>query len=391
MASVSSRPALRLLEVVIKDSTLNFTHEKLRGIQIPVLQEARINSSLPDYSFQVLHGGKEEWVRLDSKALMHGFQISDKLLGRAAQECSLLKLALLKFLDVRSGMPLLNVHLGAKDYRLTHPVYIGMKGGLFYGIKDSLFQRGGSADLKIALNAEKQPITRRIHYLKQNEMESARKFVANMQALCGRPGIIPLYDVCCYVSTKGEIKLVSFHPLYEMDLLARFRRPISEEDIIGYASQLFIGLLSIEGAHCDLKPENILLRGKELVLCDLEHVQYKDGTYQEAFGTANWMPPEMFREKRVIVSKYDVWAAGIILLCLFTSPKIVFPDWMMKLCSEDDVKMLVTQEKIDRLIHSAKLTEHQRILIKNMFRVDVELRWTIQEAAAYFRRYIARE
>lgn len=87
--------------------------------------------------------------------------------------------------------------------------------------------------------------------------------------------------------------------------------------------------------------------------------------------------------KDITAKKLDVWALGIILFYLFTYPYLQAFTWQ-DATNIQELTRSFDQHSTDEHIASSPLSAEKKALISRMIVVDVEQRYTIDEAAAHF-------
>jgi serine/threonine protein kinase len=364
--------------------------------------------------FSVRLNGAQTTVILNRNSLTKRFHVSERLIEEAQSEDDLKQLALYRLFQ--SGLLPKNrdFFLSADDYRLDASIFTGRE-ILAYETKElPLFESRRSTVIKARL-PDGELVACKIF----EETAKTDQMIAILREFCGKPGIVDLRGVLRYRSSLGKKMVATFHSLYHTNLNARIidKTPIPEEIKIGYVRQLFMGLRSLDGAaHFDLKPPNIFLANERLVLGDLEFMWRPFRLDQpNGGGTRYYYPPERFSHGALKIDKYDVWAAGMIILMIFVHPKWPGISWLdnkkIKAVTQqemrengvgesnlsdnflDDVRKdlefaaigkMICQEAVDQIIARCELTEHQRTLVTNMFMVDVHQRWTVRQAEAYF-------
>src|SRR3989344_2017300 len=288
-----------------------------------------------------------------------------------------------------------SLHFSAKQYDLPESIYV-TEDFVAFGIKDSLIGDGGYARVKKARTLDGKIVARRISHkiVERKICDAAERMIATLQKFQGNPWIIDLLGVCKYKKLSGEYGTVTFHSLYPQNLFEVLEPRIKFEKIIQLelAGQLLKALQSLDGAHGDLKPENILvdLDNLKLVLIDLEFYRSNKETGEHIKGSLQWAAPECFLvDGAAITNKLDVWPAGLILYYLFLTPHYECFPWHGR-SPWETLRFLreIKPDDMQKFLLKDPLSEHQKVLLCGMIEVDLEKRWTIDAAAAYFQEHI---
>lgn len=289
---------------------------------------------------------------------------------------------------------------------VSQTVYAGGKhypGFIAFDTKKKLSNQGQFAELSYGLlpESEKGPrevVIRRLKLTNEKEAgrpneKEAEQLIDTMRSLCGQDGIIPAFAVL-----KIKDAVVSFHPVYEMDMLDFLKdNELTTEEQFFYAAELFrVGLsLSLcKKAHRDFKPDNILVNphreyckgSNRLGLTDLDWVQsFDDKNNYGGRGTDVWMAPECYVSEKIEPEKLDSWALGLILLML-QSPKKKrsFAPWQAFQGNPVKVYKNISQWMASFFIKQSVAPQNIKVLVSEMVVVDPARRCTIQEAYLKF-------
>lgn len=385
------------------DDALYFKEPGLESCSLPLEDPIPGESSL--FTVQWMNGPEKElrrvvWMNHNRLRQCFGVNFSDQLLKVAALNDDLARLVIARM--VLSDLPrattvakqlMRSLHFSAKHYGLQHSMYItkrlvacGLKSGTIFG---------GSARVKLARTLKGEILVRRICDISHLEYyKQAQTMIAALNKFRRNPAVIDLRGVCEYTKLNGRTMVVTFHSYYPKDLfgiLFKDWAELSETEQLNLADQLFTALQSLDGAHGDLKPENILFTAdqKRLVLADFEFYRSNEERGKHVGGTREWCAPECFSHRDILPNKLDVWPAGLILYYLFLNPSSRKSTiaWQKK---ENEPNMLssMNSEVIKGFLDKAPLSMKKRILLSHMIEIDLEKRWTIDQAAYYFRENI---
>jgi hypothetical protein len=283
------------------------------------------------------------------------------------------------------------VHLSAKHFGLNRSIYILDK-KVFFGLKDSLIDTGGSSRIKKAIDEQGRIVVRRIS---PRDLPTAQRTIRYLESLQSIPRVIRLLGSIHYKSLNGQEKLVSFHPLYPTDLFAilpmNSKIPLSKNSQHKIAKQLLETLNALDGSHGDLKPENILVEGDDIVLTDFDTF-WKKETLKETYTTsAPWQPPETVKWLNLDVEKLDVWGAGCILYYLFSPLPCRRLPWHLLEAPKTDHIARFSQADANQALAESQLSDPVRNLLRKMIVFDPRQRYTIRQALHHFNEKVSLE
>jgi len=334
---------------------------------------------------------KRIWVSRESLK-KEGLNISAPLFKAAAMADDLMRIVLVKIVQANPAKaPELakrfgrSLHFSAKQCGLPESIYV-TEDFVAFGVKKSLIGDGVNARVKKARTLDGKVVARRI-------CDDADIMIDTLQKFQGNPWVIDLLGVCKYEKLSGEYRDVTFHSLYPQDLFDALLENLTvftENTQLELADQLFKALQSLDGAHGDVKPNNILvdLEKRKLVLTDLDTYRSSKEMGKHYGGTPQWSAPEYFDGLDVVTNKLDVWPAGVILYYLFLEPAKREMPVLWQRVDQLRIRSCIQPKIIDHLLLKAAISDEKRTLLSHMIEIDVKKRWTIDEAAAYFREHI---
>ncbi len=203
-----------------------------------------------------------------------------------------------------------------------------------FGLKSSIT---ATPDL-VAIDIKKSLIAKNYGTIKLSKLADGTKVVRRsavydskmVQILTlfrNKPHVLPTLSMARYNNKKGKDILVSYHPLFHMNLL----KALMESDLlldykrqVHVFKQIILGLKEIHklGTHGDLYLRNILINTDGyVVISDLEAFKPHDGSRKE-WGRAwpcDWSATEVrgVADRPYSDCKQDIWSLGIIFHCLF--------------------------------------------------------------------------
>ncbi|XP_059594211.1 serine/threonine-protein kinase MHK isoform X2 [Vitis vinifera] len=163
------------------------------------------------------------------------------------------------------------------------------------------------------------------------EVKSLRKL--------NHPNIIKLKEI---VRENNELFFIFEHMEYNLyQLMGEQKRPLSEEEIRSFMSQVLQGLAHMHKNgyfHRDLKPENLLVTNNVIKIADFGLAREVSSMppYTDYVSTRWYRAPEVLFQSSSYTPAIDMWAVGAILAELFTLCPI-FPgeseiDQLYKIC-----------------------------------------------------------
>ena len=184
------------------------------------------------------------------------------------------------------------------------------------------------------------------------------KMVKILTLFRNKPRVLPTLSMARYTNKKGEDILVSYHPLFDMDLF----KALMESDLlldfkrqVHVCKQIISGLKEIHklGTHGDLYLKNILINTNGyVVISDLESFKPHHGSRKE-WGRAlpcPWSPPEVrgVADRPYSDCNQDVWSLGLIFHCLFqkSKRKILYFDG----CTQEEIRRDIINRDFPSLI-----------------------------------------
>lgn len=297
-------------------------------------------------------------------------------------------------------------------YDVTSPPLVAFSERRPPNPKDKYLGDGGYATVRAAMTpdeilkapSKQSSLVRRVTKmpLQSTEYVQARRLIAILQSLQGKPGVIPLLGVCEYETPLSHKQVIAtYYPRYDADLhtvlFGKYEK-LTEDQRIDVAGQLLTALAGLPGAHGDLKPENIVLnRDGKMALIDFEFYRSPDEQTFHGKGTLEWMAPECFNPGiKTDTKKLDVWPAGLILYYLFCpseldANKFYWP-WQnthRQASKRNMIAEVIHKTEISQLLSDPRLSKEKQTLLSHMIDKDLATRWTIDEAAKYFHEHIA--
>ena len=199
--------------------------------------------------------------------------------------------------------------------------------------------RGGNGDLYMIRDEQGYRLALKI--IRKTDNDDERSGISRCQAVSSHiPGLAPVLKtgklsdgrVYCVMPLADNL---ARWPDYEPDTLAnRIRRdgripPDKVLDLAGGIAETVRALHESGLAHCDIKPENILFLDGKPMLSDYsllsDTADHQAGSRTGAFGTADFVPPEMIENPGYYNPKAcDVYALGKIIYCAWSGMEVMF-------------------------------------------------------------------
>lgn len=229
------------------------------------------------------------------------------------------------------------------------------------------------AKIKLALLPNNEKVIRRI-------CEYDPDWETTLNLFLQTPYVLPTLEIARYTNKGGMNTLVSFHPRFEMDLdqfLIQMER-LDFDTQINIGRQIAFGLeqIHLKGIHGDLYSRNILIKGRDVVISDLETFEPHDFSSQKHYPIAtNWSAPEVRNNPEQEASaEQDLWSLGLIFYSLFQTENRTYRYFRNS-----------TQEEIDANIKSNKYPPSVAFMISSMLQIDPEKRIGSTQLCEYFR------
>ncbi len=344
--------------------------------------------------FSLLVDGKEVAGSFYRRTLQRECAVSPQLIKAAEKANDLMRVICrpllsgdfshIKKWSSETGRPL---RFSSKDYFLDRSIYVD---GEFvaFGTEECVLVNVRSR-VKGAIDLENTPLVRKICPMTDSRRSKLFHLSEIMERFKTNPYVIPLAKQLSYTNSRGKEKIVFFHPRKKCDLFDIFNSDtkFSVQEQVDLVKWLFEALYSLEGAHGDLKPDNILLDRGKFWLCDLEDYRENGASSPHFGGTPCWAPPEALKGEKIVTEKLDVWPLGLMIYYVFTHPSRTDFPWQYvdpPLTREETLKA-ITQEAVHQHVERSKLPDPLKELICRMAVVNVEERYTLEQAAAHFR------
>lgn len=139
-----------------------------------------------------------------------------------------------------------------------------------------------------------------------------------LQAICGAPNVVKLYDVVLETIDNSKNPALIFERINNVDFKELYPT-FTLSDVKHYCREMLIALYHIkknEILHRDIKPSNIMIDPDQnmvrIIDFGLSRFQY-DGVNHTIAGTRYFKAPEILMEYRAYSYPVDMWAFG----CLF--------------------------------------------------------------------------
>ncbi|GMH52788.1 hypothetical protein TrRE_jg1866 [Triparma retinervis] len=171
-------------------------------------------------------------------------------------------------------------------------------------------------------------------------------------------------------------------------------RGLPEEAAVLWAAQLLVAVGGMVGkgvAHRDLKPENILLdRNGNVLVTDFELAMKRGGGAEgegegegdvQLLGTPLYIPPEVGSKRFSDVSKYDMWALGVIAWEMVSDNN----PWRINVDRMPPYEVLLHTNRTTKLKREAKeqgMSEEYFDFVRGCVRCHDE-RFTVEEAMGH--------
>ena len=145
--------------------------------------------------------------------------------------------------------------------------------------------------------------------------------VSLMLKLAHIQGVVKLID---YSLQDKELIIVMERVENSMDLRALFDEESFTPELAKFLFQQLVKTVAECHAagvvHRDIKPENIIvdLDTNQIKLIDFGSATYFKQSYDNFSGTAEYQPPEFFRDQQCDAVASEVWALGLTLLEMFS-------------------------------------------------------------------------
>ncbi len=380
---------------------LCFGHQALNHSMYRIAAEQLKNTDeIPEgcCCFNISLQGEMQRICLVVNSLKNRFKVSTEVIFDAAKSDDFGRVVCCRVLThnlKEAGLWVRNdqrgFHFSVKHHNVSESIYIG-EGFAAFGIRE-IVGRGGSAVVKKARTLEGEILARRVCVVTDANREAVFKMIDLLNRFKGNFGVIDLRAAIHYVSLSHKEKVVTFHSLAEMDLfslITNWRLSNTQKEDI--AEQILTILASLGCAHGDVKPENFLifkdaLGGYQVKVTDLEYVREPTEVGVHTKGTPQWTAPESLFKQDIDVNKLDVWGAGLILLVLFTQPRLPNIPWFTKPGEKFDERK-ITQEGISTVLSRALISPQIENLLKRMLVFDAEKRCTMAESLEWFQQNV---
>uniref|UniRef100_A0A0N5CGP0 Aurora kinase n=1 Tax=Strongyloides papillosus TaxID=174720 RepID=A0A0N5CGP0_STREA len=129
--------------------------------------------------------------------------------------------------------------------------------------------------------------------------------------------------------------------------------------------------------HRDLKTQNVLLdHCKNVKLCDFGCSTLTEGKNTTFCGTAEYLPPEMITDKKVVSydEKIDIWALGILIFEMLTGETPFF---------ERSIHNIISRIRAGRFHIPLDIDSEARDLIKKLLRRDPKKRIVLSDVLSH--------
>jgi hypothetical protein len=278
---------------------------------------------------------------------------------------------------------------GDDDVPLGQPKEIGV--GTFARVKRS-----------VELSSRQQVARRTKEVGKPEEVARMRKIAA---ALVGCRRVIPTLGICEYQNKYGQLKVASFHPLFDGnlgELLNQNKLPQDQGIRYSMVHQLLEGLAELKErrlTHRDFHLKNIL------------HKQNPDDPTQWTVRIGDYFDFLTFEDTEVSQDwgfhqlqetagfPRDVWDMANVVVYLVQEPEhpikitlwhrnilevVMTPRGYDMQVRRPPMKELISQKALDAFMQEIHTPEEIRPLLKGMFDLDSNTRWTAEDCLRYF-------